>query len=485
MKSRQFVFLLLLSLFGFGANFSVFAQPVRPNQTDANGTRVGLWEFKDKNGKLLSRGKYDSNGQRDGEWRFYISPVGRHTQEPDVVGNYRGGQRHGEWQCIDSRTRTLLRGRYADDKMIGSWTYYDRKGRKLATGQFNEQNIRHGEWTVFRNNSPMSKGQYDNGVQNGRWAFDYYHEDSSTHVIGTFDYANGTRAGEFQHFKVLRHPKFPTQETLVGHGSFQNGKKTGRWIEYTAGFKGERIETGYYDGNGKRTGAWETTINGHTAQECYYNDGKRQGTFKTYFENGKPKYVSSFERDLEHGFFTSYYESGKMKEKGAYTLLEKADASEDTIFYKIELPYEFNLRLIDADIENFNYNCIAWIADVDYSIPAEELEKRYTEALSYGQSGGLRVAEIIRNDKQAVRVGEFKSFYENGKVSLEGRFLPYFHVTKISETSTEKSYARDGIWKEYDELGYNRKNYYYDKGELRKVVDGNGKDLSIKDNRLK
>lgn len=486
MTLSKFLFAKLLLLFAVFYLFSVatFAQPTRPNQTDASGQKTGFWEKKDADGKLLWRGKYE-NDQRQGEWRFYFSPIARYTQEPDIVGFYQDGQRHGEWKIIDTRSRNLLRGKFLYDKMAGEWTYYDKKGRKTASGTFNEQGVRHGLWTIYRNNTPMSKGTYNNGVQDGLWAYDYFHEDSLVHVVGTFQYSNGTANGKLQHFKVIRHPKFPPQESLVGHGELQNGQKTGRWIEYTAGFKGERIETGYYDGTGLRTGAWETTINNRSAQECYYNEGRRQGSFKTYYENGKPKYVTSYERDMESGFFTSYYETGKIKEKGAYTTLEKDEANDDTLFYKIALPYETILRFIDTDYENFNQNCIKWITEADYNISGEQLDARYQEALSYGQSPTLRVEKIIKNDKQSVRVGEYKSFYDNGKLSLEGRFLPYFYVTQVSENSTEKGYARDGVWKEYDELGYNRKTYYYDKGQLRKVIDGNNKDLNIKENRLK
>ncbi len=466
----------------------IHSAAAQKNRTDDTGQRIANWEIRGKDERLNARGAYVS-GQRDGEWAFFFSPIGRFAQSPDIKGSFNAGIRSGEWEILESRSRNLLKGSMQDGRMAGKWRYYDKKGRVLAEGYFNENNMREGKWTIYRNGSPMCTGAYQNGERVGEWAFDYYHEDSSIHVIGTLNYSGGARTGNFQHFKVVKHPKFPTSEVLVGHGLFQNGKKTGRWIEYAGGFKGERIETGYYDGGGKRTGNWETTINGRTAQECAYNDGQRQGAFKTYYENGKVKYITSFERDLEHGFFTSYYENGKIREKGAYTVLESASTGAgDTIFYKVELPLEVMPRLIDdisEDADQFNFNCIAWISDMESSLPLSEVERRYKEALQYGRAGALRVQEVRRKDKISVRVGDFKSFYENGQISLEGRYLPFLYERKVSETSTEKDFCRDGEWKAYDDLGNVQKVYHFERGELKKVTDGGGGEISLEDNQLK
>lgn len=445
----------------------------QPNLKDGNGIPSGQWAHKDSDGKILSKGLY-KEGKREGEWRFYLSPIGRYASEPDIVGMYENGVKNGDWQYTDSRTKVLLKGKFANDQMQGVWTFYDNKGRKLAQGEYTD-GIRNGHWTLFRNNAPMANGYYENGLRAQSWKFDYYLDDSTVHIVGAFDYSGGGRTGNFEHFKVVRHPKFPREETLVGKGAYQNGRKTGRWIEYTPGLRGEMIETGYYDGEGRRTGVWHTTVDGRMFQECGYNDGLKQGQFKSYNENGTTKYISSYENGLEHGYFTAYYDNGKVREKGAYTLLEQ-EATGDTTYYKIELPYEFNFRLVDLDFEKFNYNAIKWIADMDYSIAGDELNRRWEEALQYGQSRTLRIADVARTQKQVVRVGEYKSFYENGQVKLEGSYYPTLKVT-TTNGSTTREFARDGEWKEYDETSHLRKIYTYQQGELLKVTDGNGAEL--------
>lgn len=276
----------------------------------------------------------------------------------------------------------------------------------------------------------MAQGIYDYGLLSNLWLYDYYHEDSLVHIKGRFDYSQGQGNGNFEHYKVLRDPKFPTQESLVGHGTYSNGKKSGRWIEYSPGLKGEKIEIGHYDGTSQRTGLWETTINGKRSQDAYYNEGRLQGSFQSYYENGKHQYVSFYEGGMESGAFTSYYESGKIKEKGFYTIANQ-EFIEDTIYYKIELPYEFNFMLIDSvDLETFNYNAISWMNDMHYNLSESTLYSHWKEALIYAKTGVLKIDKINKKYKHSVRTGEYKSFYESGNLHLEGNYQPFFIYKK-------------------------------------------------------
>lgn len=439
------------------------------------------WQtIKDKDDKIVSKGKMVEN-KRVGEWRFYLSPISRYTQEADLVGDYSNGAKYNNWHFSETRNKILIKGKCTDDTPNGIWAYYDQKGNTLAKGEL-RNGIRHGQWQLYLHNTPIASGLYENGVRVGVWQYDYFSTDSSTQILGQFDFNNGQQTGKFDHYKIIRHPKFGTQKTLVGKGAFLNGKKTGRWIEYSQGFKGEMIETGYYDGDGFRTGAWQTLVDGKVFQETSYNDGQKQGSFTSYYESGKPKYITAYERGIEHGAFTAYYENGKIKEKGIHRTLEK-EFVEDTLYKKIELPLEFAFRFSEVDMLEFNFNCIRWISDMDYSIPAEELQKRYEEALQYGKSKTLQIEKIRRTPTQAVRIGEYKKFFEDGTLHLEGEYYPDIKITREGN-STVRDLAKDGAWKEYDETGFLRKIYTYKQGELLKVVDGNGNELDKATNKI-
>lgn len=47
-------------------------------------------------------------------------------------------------------------------------------------------------------------------------------------------------------------------------------------------------------------------------------DGKKEGTFQEYFENGNLSRESAFENDLQHGKVVVYHENGKKRIEGSY-----------------------------------------------------------------------------------------------------------------------------------------------------------------------
>ena len=373
MLNKVISLILTFSLLLF-AYQELSAQTPNLNRTDDKGNRVGYWILKGADGKLLAKGRYNDNGEKDGEWKYYMSPVGRYTNTPDVLGYYENGMKHGRWELTENRSKITMKGKFNLGVMEGVWIVYDQDGVKLAAGRF-ENGIRQGQWILFKDNEMMAKGLYEAGVKSGTWEYDYYVDRGAVRIKGNYSYTDFQDIGKLDYYKVDRHPRFGTEELLVGTGTYLNGKKSGRWIEYNKGLSGELIATGYYDGDGLRTGTWTTTLNSKPFREEAYNDGKRQGTFKSHYDNGTPKYSTYFENGLELGFFTAYYPNGKVKDKGAHTILENT-VSEDTVWYKIELPLEYHFWLIDEDFENLNFNAIDWIAEADPSIPAEELEKR-------------------------------------------------------------------------------------------------------------
>lgn len=454
---------------------SFFSEPIlfaQLNQSDDSGQRQGMWRIEDSKGEyLLAEGRYEA-GQRHGVWKFYFSPVARYTKTADITGSYEYGQKQGIWKFTEPKSKTELKGRFEGDKMTGVWSYTDRYGNALAKGYFDEENLRSGEWLIYRENQEMARGFYERGQKDGEWVYDYYINNGKVRVKANFNYKNGLRDGRVESFKIENHPKFERQELLVGVGTFEDGRKTGRWIEYDRGLRGETIETGYYDGEGRKLGLWETMLDGKSYQECAYNDGKLNGVFRSFYTSGELRYQTAYERGLEHGLFASYYEDGTLREKGAYTVVQQeAQEGGDTIYHKIELPMEFVFRLIDQDYGNINTSAVAWQTAAELSIPGEELLKRYEELLSYAKQGNLRVKSIERKTHKSVRVGKYQSYHPNGKVKLEGQYYPATYYGKNANGSLVKDFAKDGIWKEYDDLGYLRKTYTYNKGKLTKMVD--------------
>jgi antitoxin component YwqK of YwqJK toxin-antitoxin module len=466
---RVFFIILLFST-------QIWAQNDKLNRTNANGDRIGFWIIKGEDGKLLSKGRYNDEGERHGLWKFYMSPIGRYASTPDVKGYYENGVKHGRWELVDSRSKMKMKGKFVEGQMEGVWIIYDEMGDKVAAGRYRD-GIRHGEWLLFKDDQVMAKGLYEDGKKVGTWEYDYYVDRGQVRIKGAFSYDQTYEKGTMEYYKVERHPKFGTEELLVGTGSYLNGLKEGRWIEYAKGLKGELISTGYYDGEGRKTGRWKTTLDSKPYRDETFNDGKRQGTFKSYYENGEPKYSTYYDDGIELGYFTSYYDNGEVKEKGAHKILENK-ASADTIYYKIKLPYEFKFKLLDEDHEHLNYNAIDWIDVVDFSVPAAELESRWQEYLVYGKKEKYDVQDIVYHNRMKVRFGKYIKNHKTGKPHFEGTYIPEltFEFNPITGRR-ERNFAKDGEWIEYDEVGYVRYKFIFEQGKLVRIEDSKGRTL--------
>jgi len=458
---------------------SVEAQKKRPkyNQINAEGQRIGYWIIKGKDGKPLAKGRYNENGEKEGRWRFYISPIGRYADEPDVVGQYENGVKNGRWELVDSRTKIKMKGKFTNDSMNGVWIVYNHLDDKLAAGKY-LNGIRQDEWLLFKDDRLMAKGRYTNSQKKGRWQYDYYIDKGNVHIKGEFDFGQERASGKMEYYKVDRHPRFGTEELLVGTGSFLNGLREGRWIEYKRGLNGgELVATGYYDGEGRRTGLWKTTLDADPFRQETFNDGKRQGVFKTYYDDGTPKYSTAYEDGLEVGFFTSYYESGEVRAKGAHTIL-KDQKDMDTLFYKIELPYEYKFKLVDQDFERLNYNAISWIDKVDYSVSADSLEEHWQEYLSYGLAKSFRIQKLTPRKQYSVRIGEYVQYHINGKEHIKGKYLPKLIIEYNPLTGRkERGYAKTGEWIENDPVGYLRFKYFFKDGILVRMENNKGRKI--------
>lgn len=451
------------------------------NRTEG-GMKVGRWTLKDKKDLVYAEGSYKDNA-RTGRWLFYVSPISRYTNVPDVKGSYTdAGKKTGSWSFISATTKISVSVDFVNDLMEGTCTYYSENGNMIATGLMNA-GIRHGKWIFYYNNQVMTEGYYQNGIKIGDWVYDYYPE-KETHIKGSFNFDNGVKNGKLEYYRVENHPKFGIEELLSGIGTYTNDLKTGRWIEYKQEAKKEFVETGNYNRNGKREGFWKATIGRKNYLASSYENGLLHGVFKQYHDNGKLQNETTYEKGSPIGDFVRYYDNGSIEEKGKTTYSPNPkDVLRDTIYQLIELPYETIFYLIEADhFHKMDHYYADWISDPSYSIEPAELDRRFKNYKEYSLEPKKRIVEIKIKGKKIVREGPYESYYTNGQLKLEGTYYPQMSDVFNPETNTILvDYARDGEWKQYDDNGYLMRVFTYDKGKLLKVVDDKGDEIGVND----
>ena len=420
----------------------------------------------------------------EGKWLFYVSPISRYTNVPDVQGNYSsGGKKTGVWTFISTITKEKVEAEFSNDLMDGICTYDAPNGDKLATGLMNA-GIRHGKWIFYHNGEKKTEGYYQNGLKIDNWLYDYYPE-KNMHVKGYFNYTTGAQNGKFEFYRVERHPKFGTDELLSGIGTYSNGKKTGRWIEYSQGLKGELVETGNYNRLGQRHGYWKSTLQGRNYQAAMYDKGVLHGAFKQYHDNGILKYETTYEQGSAVGEFTRYYENGNIEEKGTMVFSPNPeDVIVDTVYFFLDLPYEYHFQLVELkNFHKMDHHYIAWIDDPAYSIEPAEMDRHFELYKDYGLEPHKRVIRTEVVGKKTVREGPYQAYFDNGKLKLEGSYFP--KVTEVFDPETNtviRDFARDGEWKQYDDNGYILRTFTYHKGDLKRVLDSEGKEMGIGQN---
>ena len=468
MNAHYYFRLLFLGL----VSTSLFGQE---NQSDAQARKQGFWRELDQRQEVWAKGRYEDD-ERKGPWLFFLSPLARKTGEADLKGSFDQGQAQGIWEAMDWETKIKIKGELQNGLPHGLWRFYDQQGNLLAKGNF-EQGLRQGQWLFYHNNQPMAQGEYLNSEKIGTWTYDYYPQ-NDVRVKASYDYQKGQiHQGKQEWYKVERHPKFKPEEILVGLGTFQNGLKSGKWVEYQRGLKGDLLEIGYYDGQGQRQGLWEILFNNKPYQQVAYNKGRKQGGFKTFYDNGQVQYETYFEDGLETGGYRAYHENGQLREEGGHTIIDQEQV-QDTLFKRVELPIDYLFRYaFDPLCPKLNIKLINWIAQPeDLSLKGEEIEARYRHFQSYGLKNQAEILEIRRSKRQSVKVGVFRAYHENGQLRLEGQYLPSLRLEQ-SLGYVQKIYGKDGAWKEYDDLGFHKKTYLYQDSKLLKVLDDKGNEL--------
>lgn len=443
-----------------------------------NGVKTGAWAHKDTRGLVYAEGTYQ-DGIKTGTWRYFVSPLSRYTHVADVSGNYDGlGQKTGNWLFISMDSKIQVEAEFANNLLQGRCSYFNSEGAIMATGTM-DAGIRHGQWVFYSQGEEMTRGYYKNGLKIGDWVYDYYPEED-LHVKGVLNFDNGAKSGKLFYYKIDRHPKFGTNELLSGTGQYINGKKIGRWIEYTQGLKGELVEAGMYNNQGKRQGVWRTTLDRKTYQIRLYETGVLQGAFKQYHDNGQLQYEAVYKNGAPIGAFTRYYDNGNVEEKGTTVFIPNAgNLKRDTTYMELKLPYEYHFQLVEVpNFHKLNNNYVNWMTSPNFSVEPAELDRRFRLYLDYGLEPQKRIKNIAVNDKREVRQGPYKAFFKNGKLKIEGDYYPSMtEIYDAERKATIKDFARTGKWVQYDDNGYIMRTILYDKGNLVRMLDDKGNEM--------
>jgi len=313
---------------------------------DHDGNVITLLEY--NNDFLISREKInrkDNNGLKQGEWKDFY-PSGNIKAEK----SFRDDRLHGYYKEYDAKgnlTLTMLydngaivksnvedqpdieiRNRYdqngkliysgpyrnavpvgihreysPDGKITNSMIYND-NGTLVSEGIVDEKGERTGKWQDFYPSGKIAdEGQYTENRRSGLWKF--YNADQKVEQTGYFknDRPDGLWKWYYENGALLREEEY-----------FQ-GKRDGAFTEYSR--NGEIIAQGQYS-DGERNGDWKFKSTNNT-EEGKFITGLKDGTWKSYYSDGKLRFKGGYVQGMAEGQHMLYYENGKIKEERYYS----------------------------------------------------------------------------------------------------------------------------------------------------------------------
>jgi antitoxin component YwqK of YwqJK toxin-antitoxin module len=286
------------------------------NLLDAQGRKTGVWirVYKDQPEVMYYKGQFIA-GVPAGVFEFYSTSGDRqsvvnHVQDTtinDVTIFYPGGLKvMSQGRYIGS----LREGKWVRQK-DGLWKSYD-SNEVLRS----EENYVFGELDglckySYSNSKLVAAYQYKRGIRQG--PFTTYYDNGKKEKEG--NYLGDELDGEFMSWRE--------NGTLESEGSYVKGLKDGTWFYYNT--SGEPEVTVLYklgkeikrrNENGTFTEYYE---NGIPKSEYSYENGKRNGPFREWFDVGQFVQVPGSREDIEAGIMVrEKLEGAQIKVEGDY-----------------------------------------------------------------------------------------------------------------------------------------------------------------------
>ncbi|MBR4391138.1 MAG: toxin-antitoxin system YwqK family antitoxin [Bacteroidales bacterium] len=446
-----------------------------------DGKPDGYWKTYYESGQLKSEGNR-KDFLLDGLWLFYsedgdttlavnylkdLKQGIRKTYLSDEIleEQFDQGIRVNMSRCYDRQYRLLqvipIRNGYED----GLSPIYDTTGRLIeiisykkgfvnsreVINRYDSQGRKHGYWKAFYPNFDLKWEQYyKHGLRDG--FYKEYDEKGNLKVITK--YVNDVEVIIESATKPLQmqHEYYPNGR-IKREASFRDGKREGTWREFDENGNvissqiyqnGRLVQSGVMDTDGTRRGEWVELYPDSTLRaKGFFINGKRSGEWRFYYPGEILEQLGNYKDGKLDGTWTWYDLSGKIQKQ------------EDFLDGVPEGSY------IEYDELG---NCIA--------------KGNYFDGLKTGrwkeQSGETSFEGEYRNGHQ---VGEWVSYYANGKMAFKGSFkggypdgehLYYYPNGRLREVQSYSGGIRNGVWKKFLDTGelFLEERYEQDKDEI-------------------
>lgn len=296
----------------------------------------------------------------------------------------------------------------------------------MANGYFND--------FIYRISQPTQNEKYQKILKKNSGGQDKFVEWYATQWAATI----GNNNSAFWDSTVATFSYFNSGELRYIGDIDQEGNLTSKFISFRQ--DGSVSTTGNFS-NGKRNGSWTWYFeNGNTDDRLTYVDGLIQGPYKSFYPNGTPNKIATYKDDYYNGDYYQYNSVGTLSLKTTY-----AEGYMDGIKNTYYITGEPNLQY-EIPITKNQYNGLA----KEYFMTGElATEKEFTD----GNGQGF--------EKQYYRNGKLKSLYLYNNGLIDGKIEEYYSNGNKSTEGYFTNDQRSGSWVDYYESGNVKSTYEY------------------------
>ncbi len=443
-----------------------------------DGRPDGLWKTYYENGQLKSIGKR-TDFLLDSTWVFF-SEVGdtslivnykrdlkngpRFTFGKDdiVMEPFVNDVRQGEGKRYNLKRHLIQTVTYKNGVEEGISPVFDTTGllceiitykkgfvmTREAINRYDREGKKHGYWkTFFDDWSVHTECYYRHGMRDG--FYKEYDEKGNLKKITKF--VNDVEQVVESDMKplVVQHEYYPNGK-VKREASFRDGKREGVWREFDEQGnvlnsqtyqKGVLVGQGIVDTDGKRRGLFKEFYPDNSLRaEGVFVDGLRSGEWKFYYHNGQIQEIGSYQEGQPDGIWTWYYDNGQKQ------IEEQFFKGTPNGSYK-EYDSRGNIIVTGTYFDGMKNG-------------------KWTEEI-----GDMRTQGEYRNDKQ---IGEWVSYYDNDKLAFKGTFNAgypdgehffYYQNGRLREIQKYAAGVKHGDWKKYLDTGELYFTVTYDQGK--------------------
>lgn len=193
------------------------------------------------------------------------------------------GRKQGEWTAKFTDGRTRYTGQFRDDVPYGEFRYFFPSGELRSVNVFSKNGkVAHNK-TYFENNLLMAEGKYFNQKKDSTWRF---YSDIDGNLLSEEDYLNDLRHGAIKNY-------YPDSCKLLEVIHYKEGKKNGVWQKYFE--EGVLLVEGSYQNDLLDGSIQFFYATGKTHIKGQYVNGMKNGKWMYFTEEGKLDYEENYE----------------------------------------------------------------------------------------------------------------------------------------------------------------------------------------------